>query len=58
MNEASIGLSGTLIPGSRESIYSKWMGNGHLAAADVDGQFQNASAEEVLDFIDRELRGI
>jgi acyl carrier protein len=33
-------------------------GNGHLPDADVDGQLQNASAEEVLDFIDRELRGL
>ena len=45
------------VKGRLRALTAKWTGNGRLPDADVDGQLQNASAEEVLDFIDRELRG-
>ena len=45
------------VKGRLRTLTAKWTGNGHLPDADIDGQLQNASAEEVLDFIDRELRG-
>ena len=45
------------VKGRLRALTAKWTGNGRLPDADIDGQLQNASAEEVLDFIDRELRG-
>jgi acyl carrier protein len=50
-------LDDPAVKGRLRTLTAKWTGNGHLPDADVDGQLQNASAEEVLDFIDRELRG-
>ena len=50
-------LDDPAVKGRLRALTAKWTGNGRLPDADVDGQLQNASAEEVLDFIDRELRG-